>query len=139
MAHIKQYLNNKLSNIYKHTQKIQEIDAMVKPFLPHDLKKHTTATSFQQGILCLGCNAQYATNLRFFMPELIKILRGNQVFAGLISIKIIILEPILPEPIKINEQKVSAESKAKIAASSEHISYKPLQDALNRLARNDKT
>ncbi len=112
MRHITHYLNPKLTDIYLHTTRIEEIHRHIVHFLPEHLKDHFSVGSFRNGCLILvTTDAVWASQLRFMLPELRDKLRMDAKFHQLASIKINIdsiqskpaakaikSKPVLPSP-----------------------------------------
>lgn len=91
MRHISRYISSELTSIYNQSKKLAEIAQILKLCLPENLEKNCQIGSFVKGSLILVVeDAVWATQIRYFLPEIRDKLRGNAKLYQLSSIKIII-------------------------------------------------
>jgi hypothetical protein len=89
MRHISKCLNSKLSKICAQAIKLEELSDLVLTHLPPDLRAHCQVGSFQAGkLIIVATNSNWATELRYFAPELRDSLRTKAALPQLVSIEI---------------------------------------------------
>ena len=89
MRPISKCLNAKLSQICMHAIKLEELSAIVLPYLPEILRAHCQISSFNSGILVLSTsNPIWATQLRYLLPELRDRLRKEAKFYQIVSVQL---------------------------------------------------
>ena len=79
--------NRKLVGIYSKAADIRLLNKSIQEFLEKDLKPHCEVRAYTNGVLTIEVDSQWATQLRFAMPELRSRLRMEAKFYGLRSIK----------------------------------------------------
>lgn len=139
MRRISQCFNTKLAEIYKQAARLNQLNTTVIDYLPHQLKNHFSVGSFHQGYLVLITEDPiWASQLRYFLPELRDTLRKDAGMYQLTSIKINVCAD---RPLLLNKSKrtaklmLSHQAKEMILSSSEQCSYGPLKAALENLAK----
>lgn len=140
MRRIRQCLNKQLAELCQRSLQLEEISDKINSLLPPDLAPHCKAGNFIKGCLTLSTtDAVWASQLRYYIPELRDKLRKEAGLYQLISIKIAIAdskEPYQKPKRKKTSPSLSEEAKASIISESEHCSYQPLRKALMQLANN---
>ena len=133
MKSIKNCLNKQLTDICQHSQRLEELSKQIKSLLPADLANSCQVSSFNKGCLTLSTtDANWASQLRYAVPELRDQLRKEAGMYQLSSIKIALTEPLMDysSTVKKPRHKLSEKAKASIISESEHCSYLPLKKAL---------
>lgn len=141
MYHINRCLNSRLATICQKAIELESLNAKLINYLPENLRDHFCVSSFNNGCLLLSTHDPvWASQLRYNLPEIRDKLRSQEKLYQLISIKIKISMPELKRSTSVRARIcLSAVAKETILESSSECSYKPLQDALNKLAGvNDK-
>ena len=89
MRPISKCLNSKLSEICMRAIQLEELSAIVLKYLPQALRAHCQVSSFRSGILVLMTSSPiWATQLRYFAPELRERLRAEANLYQIISVQI---------------------------------------------------
>jgi len=140
MRKINRCLNNQITKLCQHALKIEAINEIVQPLLPESVKGHCHVGSFTNSCLKLVIdNPNWATELRYCLPEIRDTLRREAKLYQLSSIK---LEVAVPnEPIKkgrVRSVKLSDVAKQTIQSEANHIDDLALKEALLKLARLDE-
>lgn len=85
MRHISKCLNFKLNQICMEAIKLEELSQLVLCHLPQELQPHCQVGSFRNGkLILITAQATWATQLRYFVPELRDLLRSQ---SGLHSLR----------------------------------------------------
>lgn len=136
MRRISQCLNVKLEEIFKHTQVIKELDAKLLDYLPKNLRTHFKVGSFKHGYLVLITpDPIWASQLRYYLPELRDKLRKEAGIYQLTTIKINVTAYENPKPTPGHPPRpISRKAQDTILATSELCEYIPLKSALKQLA-----
>jgi len=139
MRRINRCLNTRIIEICKNTAFLEELNTHLQTFLPLDLKAHCHVGSFNKGcLLIVVSNAEWASQLRYVVPELRDKLRKDAKIYQLTSIKITIATIKSEE---LNKSKISpslsSRARAGIISSLENCNYLPLKEALLKLASID--
>lgn len=136
MRSISQCLNKQLAEICQRSVQLEELSIKLAQMLPEDLAKECQVGSFNKGCLILTTtNAAWASQLRYAIPELRDKLRKEAGMYQLSSIKIAVVEPVVPyeKPVQKKKYLLSEKTKATIISESQQCSYEPLQKALLHL------
>lgn len=89
IRHISKCINSKLSKICMEAIQLEELSYLVAAYLPDELRPHCQVGSFRSGKLTLvTTHANWATTLRYAIPELRDALRSQAKLHQLISIDI---------------------------------------------------
>lgn len=97
MRHINRCLNAQLSTICQKAMHLEVLNSTLKKLLPENLREHCHAGSFNKGCLLIIANdANWASQLRFYVPELRDRLRKEAGLYQLCSIKIELNSTIAP-------------------------------------------
>jgi hypothetical protein len=136
MNHISRCLNSKLIEICNRATQLEELNRKLVDYFPEELRGRYRVSSFTNGCLVLVTHDQvWATQLRYFIPELRDKLRSHAGIYQLASIKINIDNepPSISIAKRSNTHVLSDTAKAIIAENGALISYEPLKQALQRL------
>lgn len=135
MKPISHCLNKQLTTLCQSAHLLEQLSQQVSQFLPEDLAQHTQVGSFSKGSLTLTTHdANWASQLRFAIPELRDKLRKEAGLYQLSSIKIQVTHPEKFEKIKTSTKPLLSEkTKALILQESHQLQYAPLRQALERL------
>lgn len=91
MKHIRDCFNAQFKAISLQVTQIQALNQQIHQYLPEILKNQCWVIGFQSGNLTLGTtNSSWATQLRYFLPELRDQLRTKNNLYQLSSIKIVV-------------------------------------------------
>lgn len=137
MRRIDQCLNQKLSEILQSIRLIDALNTKVFNHLPEHLRTHCSVGSFNQGCLVLVTrDPVWASQLRFYLPELRDALRQKAGIHQLASVKITVSTDDV-QAIKAQQKRppLSAKTRKTIMAGSRLCQYVPLKDALQKLAQ----
>lgn len=137
MRSIRNCLNRQLRDLCQKSLELEELSNQVEALLPTALAKICKVGSFTKGCLTLTTNdAVWATQLRYFLPELRDKLRKDAGMYQLSSIKVTVITPEIRHKKTKNVSKtiLSEKTKANIISESQQCSYHPLKKALLRLA-----
>lgn len=136
MKSIRYCLNKQLAEICQQSMQLEELSEKVLKLLPQELAPYCQVASFNKGCLHLTTSdANWASQLRYALPELRDRLRTEAQMYQLTSIKIIIATPnITPEKDNKKTLALSNAAKATIISESQNCSYQPLRTALLHLA-----
>lgn len=137
MKRIGACLNPQLQTLSKRALQIDTINRQVLTYLPPELQAHCQAGSFSNGCLVLyTTDSVWATQLRYYIPELRDKLRRDAGLHQLGSIKISLAEPMAKRTAaKQKKSRISSRAQAAITESATHCSYEPLQEAMLKLAK----
>lgn len=145
MLRINRCLNPKLSELCQKVLYLEELNDKIAQFLPDNLRRLVKACSFTHGKLVLIVSGQeWASQLRYSLPELRDKLRCEGKIYNLTTIKIKLDAPDRPgfhiasSLPKKNGVTMPTEAKRILKEAGEQCHYKPLQDALMRLAGVEK-
>lgn len=136
MRPIRNCLNRQLSELCQRSMQLEELSLKVAQLLPVELAHTCYVGSFNKGCLVLtASDAAWASQLRYAIPELRDRLRSEAGMYQLLSIKIIIGNPVKQEskPPLDTKPALSDKAKASIISESEHCLYQPLKKALLNL------
>ncbi|WP_028388170.1 DUF721 domain-containing protein [Legionella fairfieldensis] len=135
MRPISHCLNSRLLDICHRATQLDDLNKKLNDYLPFSLIGHCQAGAFNRGcLLLIASNAAWATELRYYLPELRDKLRKAGLYQ-LTSIKIALAEPDVHTPSKqLNKLALSASARDSIRTAGELCSYQPLKDALYQLA-----
>lgn len=139
MRSISRCLNKQLIELCQRSVQLEELSNKLIQLLPVELKNSCQVGSFNKGCLVLSTtNAEWASQLRYVIPELRDKLRKEAGMYQLTSIKIALMEPTMPyvKPNAPPKPTLSEKAKAMIINESQTCSYEPLQKALLHLAEN---
>lgn len=139
MRQIAQCLNATLTEIYQQSIKLESLSALLADFLPKELVPYCSAGSFKQGCLTLlVTDPVWASQLRYFLPELRNKLRQDAQLYQLTTIKISLNTASMTSSTKKSTRlrQISAHNRQLIHQSSEQCEYLPLKIALQRLAKS---
>lgn len=135
---VKQQLDS-LHDILQRMAKLRELDKVVQPFLPEQLRGFCKVANYRQGTLVFSVsNANWATELRFLENELLDQLRTQAGLYDLRSIKSVIITESFVKQIHPAHYPVTEQSADTINNSSESITFEPLRHALQHLAATIK-
>ena len=139
MRLISHYLDQELQDIFAHAKKMLALSDEVKKYLPPHLIKHFAVSNFNKGCLLLNTNnAVWASELRYYLPTLRDQLRKKSGLYQLTNIKIIVVNHSLYEPTKKKfEHHLSSVTRGIIYNAGTQCNYKPLRDALYKLANTE--
>jgi hypothetical protein len=139
MRRINTYFNKQLTDIHQKYKQLETLARFVTQSLPADLAEHSSVGSFEQGCLTLTTQSpEWASQLRYHLPQLRDALRKDAGLYQLSSIKIAITNPPHTPPKKQPQHTLSLQAKNTILESSHNCSYQPLQQALMHLALGDE-
>lgn len=121
--------------MYQHVHQLEQLNRTVNQYIPENLHPYCNVSSFNKGQLVLACNnAVWATQLRYSLPVLRDKLRQAEGLYQLRTIKIMIAaERAQPEPPTVRSKAISTCASQLIREQASTCTYKPLQEALNRL------
>lgn len=143
MRRINRCLNKQLAELCHRAVQLDELNLKVNQYLPETLRAHCHVGSFSKGCLLLVVDKpDWATELRYCLPDLRDQLRKKAGVYQLVSIKIQIAEDqigLAKESLK--QTKIPALSVAARDAcrnAGELCTYEPLKDVLLHLANNTK-
>ena len=139
MRSISQCLNKQLTEICQHSVQLEELTSKIKKLLPEALSSACEVGSFNKGCLILTTtHADWASQLRYAVPELRDRLRKEAGMYQLTSIKVALAESATFNEKSIQPKKHNLSEKAKetIISESQQCTYEPLQKALLNLADN---
>lgn len=124
--------------LFRHARYLQQLDAMVRACLPPPLNEHCQVANCSNTELTLAARTPaWSTRLRYYAPEILKLLR-NQIDNAPRKVKIVIIPPekkaarVRPR----SAQKPSPQSAALLQETAQHIQHPELQASLLRLSRN---
>jgi len=141
MRRINRCLNKQLADICHRAVQLDELNLKVKQLLPESLRAHCHVGSFGKGCLLLVVDkAEWATELRYGLPELRDNLRQKAGIYQLSSIKIEIADDsgqlasvkVKPE----NSPSLSTAARDACRNAGETCSYDPLKRVLLNLAKD---
>lgn len=141
MRRINRCLNPQLVEICQNAMELESLNSLVKTFLPSHLTNYCNVGSFIRGSLTLTIpNANWATELRYLIPELRDKLRKDAGLYQLTGIKIGIIENAESNYSKKSKKKLSLSNAARTAiySASEQCDYEPLKTALRQLATQEE-
>ena len=137
MRRINRCFNTRLIEICQRTVQLEELNSKLLGLLPPSLQDYCHVGSFNRGCLVLMIsNPEWASQLRYLIPELRDKLRKEAGIYQLSSIKLTIatletnnaLKP-LPKP------KLSFKARKSILEGGEQCTYEPLKQAFYHLAK----
>lgn len=139
MRRINRCLNKQLVNLCHRAAQLDELNLKVKQLLPANLQEHCHVGSFNKGYLLLMVEkAEWATELRYCLPELRDNLRKKAGMYQLISIEVLIGDAArLAKSVKheiARSPSLSATAREACRNASELCSYDPLKKVLLHLA-----
>lgn len=140
MRPIKHCLNKQLSELCQHSVQLETLSHQITQFLAPELAQACHVGSFNKGCLVLtATDANWASQLRFAVPELRDKLRKEAGMYQLSSIKITVTnpQPFEKKLKKENKPFLSDKAKAEIIQQSQQVSYQPLKKALMQLGSKD--
>lgn len=144
MRLINRYLNHQLEGICQHSIQLEALNAQVSTYLPEAIRPHCHIGSFAKGCLSLTItDPVWATQLRYYLPELRDKLRSEAKLYQLVSIKINLdhttqghrKETKSPK----NQKQLSSKARDAILTSAENCTDSALRQALTNLATSNKT
>jgi hypothetical protein len=140
MRLIKHCLNKQLADICNGSIQLEDLSSKVAKLLPENLASKCHVGSFNKGCLVLTTtSADWATQLRYLLPELRDKLRKELGLYQLSNLKVVIIEPAMEygtsHPPK--QHTISDQAKDMIIKESQQCNYQPLQKALLHLAKGD--
>ncbi|MGQ3892538.1 DciA family protein [Legionella sp. CNM-4043-24] len=143
MRRINRCLNHQLAELCHRAVQMDELNLKVTQYLPEQLQPHCRVGSFNKGCLMLLVDKnEWATDLRYCLPELRDALRQKAGVYQLMSIKIQIADQIAgADKTKTRQKSVPSLSEAARDAcrnAGELCSYEPLKDVLLHLADSGK-
>ncbi|STY25051.1 Zn-ribbon-containing, possible RNA-binding protein-like protein [Legionella taurinensis] len=121
--------------------KLSELNDKLTLYLSPSLRAHCTVGSFNRGCLVLALtDPAFATPLRYELPALRDRLRKEAGFYQLLSIQIKMIVPQvkLSPDIQRKCRPLSDKARAAIQQAGETCPYPPLQEALYKLAQDNK-
>ena len=135
MRQIRHCLNPKLKSICTQAIELEEFNRMLKSHLPQYLFEQCSVGSFNRGRLVLiASDATWATQLRFYLPELRDKLRKEERLYRLIAIEVVVRTTFSKSTSIIKKRKaISAIAKAQIIREANDFHYPPLKQAFLRL------
>ncbi len=128
-------LNTTLKKICEHALRLEALNESVLTYLPDTLQPHCKVASFSKGNLTISVSTpNYATELRFAIPQLREKLRREGQLYQLSSIKITVTESydIKSKPLA---QKLSPVAREVIDKEANAMEEGPLKNALKKLSR----
>jgi hypothetical protein len=135
MRPINHCLNKQLAELCQRSVQLEDLSIKLAKLLPDYLAEHCQVASFNKGCLTLTTpKSEWASQLRYIIPELRDKLRQEAGIYQLTSIKITQAITYDTKPVLPNKHHLSEESKAIIIKESQQCSYEPLQKALLHLA-----
>ena len=136
MRRINRCLNTKLLELCQRAIQLEELNKQLYHTLPESLHQHCRMGSFNAGCLTIVANdAVWASQLRYYLPELRDKLRREAGLYQLVAIKVTVNQNNEALAIKrASRIQLSPKARDIILASSEQFHYKPLQDAWYQLA-----
>ncbi len=137
MRLIKNCINKQLVTLCQRSMQLEELHDKISKLLPCELAKGCQVSSFDKGCLILTTtDASWASQLRYLVFELRDKLRTEGGMYQLLSIKINLIEPLVPyeKPNVQVRHALSAKAKTSILEKSQLCNYKPLKQALCKLA-----
>lgn len=85
--HILKHENKSILNILAHIQQLQELNSIMARYLPPDVANHCKVVKLDRDcLIVLTENGNWATQLRFQIPELLQQLRQHPLLAKLSGI-----------------------------------------------------
>jgi hypothetical protein len=140
MRHMSQCLNSRLTEIIERASAVKTLQAKIIEHLPQILREHVSVGSFQQGLLVLVVHdSVWASQLRYYLPELRTILRSKAGLYQLASVKISVSADYQTPTTKLIRKYLPLSAKAReiIIAESDACEYEPLKRALSAFAHQD--
>ena len=139
MRRINRCLNTKLQELCQRAIQLETLNKELCKHVPDSLKNHCRVGSFTTGCLTLiVSDAVWASQLRYFLPELRDKLRSETGLYQLVTIKVVVQQEILSvAPKKKNAATLSPKARDIIRSSSTQFQYKPLEEAWLRIAFHD--
>lgn len=136
MRRVGDCLNERMQTLYQQSSQLTKLTKTVNHFIPQELRSCCQVASFIQGSLTLTVsNADWATQLRYYLPELRDKLRRDAGLYQLTAIKLTIADNVKPIKIKpIKKSLLSAKARDAIHTSGDECDYLPLKEALHNLA-----
>ena len=128
--------DNKLSSIIIKSQHLIKLDKILLEHIPQNMRPHCKVANLSKGLLSVYVDsATWATQLRYYIPNLILTLRTHKEFTNLISIK----HHVRPSEKKIKKEitrvtPLSSDSKQSLQRMAKTMEHPELAEALNRLA-----
>jgi hypothetical protein len=136
MRKIHDCFDKQLSAIYKQLLEVEQLNQLVKQFLPKSLQAHCQVTHFNQGRLNISVSeVALATELRFFLPTLRDLLRQKAGLYRLTSLNISIVNANTPSKPQVVKKTIDLSKAAHdaINEASKMGDYEPLQKAWENL------
>ncbi|KTD22528.1 DUF721 domain-containing protein [Legionella londiniensis] len=136
MRRINRCLNPRLADICQNALYLDELNQKVLQFLPESFRAQVKVGSYNKGKLVLiASNQEWASQLRYILPELRDKLRVDGKIYHLTTIQLKLdAEPSSPLPKQKPTTIISDKARQTIEILGRQCTYKPLQDALMRLA-----
>jgi len=139
MRRINRCLNRQLAELCQRAVQTDELNLKVSEYLPDNLRAHCHVGSFSKGCLLLVVDKpDWATELRYCLPDLRDALRQKGEVYQLVSIKIQIADQTAKPESKKTRQSVapvlSDAARDACRNAGELCSYGPLKDVLLHLA-----
>jgi hypothetical protein len=138
MRQITQCFTHALSSIYKEAAQLKALTALVQEQLGQSQPVPCQVSRFSEGCLVLTVeDAVFAAQLRYELPTLRDQLRKAGLH-HLTSIRIYLSPGTTQKAFKKHKKApiLSNQAKKTIRESAKHCSYRPLQDALERLGEH---
>lgn len=136
------YLDNEksVSALWHKLKKMEQLHAVVSPYLDKNIREYCKATSFINGKLTIiAANSSIATQLHFQSTDLVRKLKHEEIFKGLQTIhcKIQVQTPRTSRASSKKKIKpLSAKSADIISEIADGIEDPKLREIMRRLARN---
>jgi len=129
-----------LKNLLEDAQLFQALLEVGQDTLPSELQPHLIGVSFEQNILLLQIDeAIWATQLRFYEPNLLGIYQEHFPHLELTRVKVHVL-PQTPPPIKMKKEVThpSQQDAQQMLEISQNVKSKGLKNALESLSLRAK-
>lgn len=142
MRKITECFDRQLTSIYQQIIQVEEVNILVKKFLPESLQSACQVSQFNLGHLTISISdVALATELRFFLPTLRDLLRQKARLHQLVSISISVSKLKLDKKDQPLIPKLSLSSAAKHAINevSKICGHEPLQHAWKKMASQPST
>ena len=128
--------SNSLKNIVIKSKHLIKLNRLLLESMPKNIGSHCKLANLNKGILNIHVDsANWATQLRYYIPELMTTLRKHEEFSNLVSIKHHVRPSVNAQKKKIAKVKpLSTESRVSLQKTADALNHPELAEALNRFA-----
>jgi len=135
---IQQQTEQVLPNLAQKIAQLQRLNELWQKYIDINLAKHTRVANWRDPTLIIEIdNANWATHVRYSLPELLIKLKAEKELAGLKYINWYIKPTESKNKLKPRKTKaLSKENSQLLAEAAEHTPHEKLKDALLALAKH---